>query len=62
MDLMQVRHGLMRKHFFKKYRKCLVHYEFLTSWYTIVIDFFCQQLMRLKRAIEKKQPELIKKI
>ena len=39
--------------------KGIVHYEFLPPRKTIDSGFYCQQLMRLKKAVEKNQPELV---
>ena len=41
--------------------KGIVHRELLESGHTINSTLYCQQLMRLKQAIKKKQPELINK-
>ena len=39
--------------------KGIIHYELLQPARTIDSTLYCQQLMRLKQAIEKKRPELI---
>ncbi|GBP75048.1 Mariner Mos1 transposase [Eumeta japonica] len=37
----------------------IINYELLPSDKTINLNLYCQQLMRLKQEVEKKQPELI---
>jgi len=39
--------------------KGIVHYELLSSNPTINSELYCEQLQRLKQAIERKRPELI---
>lgn len=39
--------------------KGIVHYELLPPGKTIDSDLYCQQLMRLKEALEKNRPELV---
>jgi len=39
--------------------KGIVHYELLSTNQTINSELYCEQLLRLQQAIERKRPELI---